>query len=275
MDWVAWCGPRASAAVGWAEMIHITKVRSREARAPRTIAAIENRGGASRWTQHCSCWRGKSGGKPEHSKMFRAGARSRGHRDDRGVTAAPPRVSSGKLRVNFYRSCATVLAGNSICGPPVCLTFRLKGDVDVVADLHEGDPFVHAVVFAVENHFAFDLTQVAFAVGNDQRQLFGLGGAADGKIAVDFDGVVAGSYEFGGVKSNRRIVLGVEEILALELAIFHAAAGIDAVGRIFMSRTPVVTSGDWEGERPVPGVKFSGDGDGSFHREFDLGCGRA
>jgi hypothetical protein len=46
------------------------------------------------------------------------------------------------------------------------------------------------------------------------------------------------------MECDQRIMLGVEEVFALQLAVLHAASGIHAARLNLEIRTPVVTSGE-------------------------------
>src|SRR5580700_6678966 len=66
-----------------------------------------------------------------------------------------------------------------------------------------------------------------------------------------------------------RIVLDVEEVFALQLAVLHAASGIDA-GRLSLNvqnaRRDICRG---ERHRGIPLVKFTGDSDRGFNIESD------
>ena len=54
--------------------------------------------------------------------------------------------------------------------------FGFEGDcnLDVVGDFDEGDAAVHAVVFAIENHFAVDAFEACGVGGKRHGEFFGI-----------------------------------------------------------------------------------------------------
>ena len=98
--------------------------------------------------------------------------------------------------------------------------------VDMVSDTDKWNPFLHAVLFPVENHRSLNFICAGPIPGNRERQLLGVCYSADRKVAIHFKRVGAGLHKLRGLKRNQWILLDVEEVFALQLAVLHAASGI-------------------------------------------------
>ena len=105
--------------------------------------------------------------------------------------------------------------------------FEGDGDFDVVGDFDEGDAAVHAVVLAIEDHFAVDVFEAVLRGGQSQGKLLRIRDAADREIAVHFENVWSSLNDLRGVEGDRGIVLYVEKFFALQFAVLHAATGVN------------------------------------------------
>jgi hypothetical protein len=77
------------------------------------------------------------------------------------------------------------------------LPLEVDSHLDAVSDSDEGNAAVHPVVLTVEGHRPFNRAGPGAAAGNRQGQLFGFGHPADGKVAVQLEGVAAGLDNLG------------------------------------------------------------------------------
>ena len=143
-------------------------------------------------------------------------------------------------------------------------------DLDVVGDFDERDAAVHSVVFAIEDHFAVDVLETLCGAGQSESELFGVCDTADGEVAIDFESGWRGLNDLRRMERDRRIVLHVEKLFALELAILHAASGIDGVGLDLDVEDTGSDVGSCEGEGGVPLVELACELDRCFHVELDV-----
>src|ERR1700744_2174413 len=102
--------------------------------------------------------------------------------------------------------------------------------LNAVGDLNEGDATVHPVLLAVEGHDPLHLAYACPDTGNRQRQRLRFGDSAYREGTRYIKGVWTGLNNLGRFETDQRIVLGVEEVFALQLAVLHAASGIHARG---------------------------------------------
>jgi hypothetical protein len=114
--------------------------------------------------------------------------------------------------------------------PADSIGYQVDRNLDTVSNLDEGYPAVHpvAVVLPVKRHCAFNLTVSCSFTGKGQIQRFVLRDSANGKSSIYLSGVGARLYNLGGVKGDHRVLVGLEEILALQLSVLHAASGFHA-----------------------------------------------
>src|ERR1700746_50179 len=139
---------------------------------------------------------------------------------ERNKNKAKTKPKPGRLRKRRLQN--LLLEGwGQACDP---LPLEVDVDLDAIGDFDEGYAAVHAVLFAVEGHSADDGSRRGPFAGVFDLQCLLFGDAANGEVAVDFETGGTGLANLGRAKGDVRILLGVEEILALQLAVFHAAA---------------------------------------------------
>src|SRR5271170_2349814 len=100
---------------------------------------------------------------------------------------------------------------------------------DAVGDFDERNTAVHAELFAVERHGAFDLPAPCALATHGKAQGFGFGDAADREGPLHVKCVRTGLHNFCRVERNVWIIFGVEEVFALQFVVFHAASGIHGI----------------------------------------------
>lgn len=151
------------------------------------------------------------------------------------------------------------------------LDLEVERYVDVIPNLDEWDActFGHPVVLAVEDHLSFDLSQVPFLVGNDERNLLGQCFSSYHKVAIHLNGVVAGLDEFGGAEDNHRIVLRIEKIFAFQLAVLHAASGVYTVRLYCHYKRACSDIRRLKCQRGIPLVKFTRDRNRGLYVKLD------
>jgi hypothetical protein len=128
---------------------------------------------------------------------------------------------------------------------------EIDRDLNAVGDFDERDAAVHPVFLAVKGHGSGDGAVARASAGYREKQLLGLGDSADGEVAIDLKGGRAGLYDLGRFEGDLGIVLGVEEVLALQLVVLHSAACIDR-GRLNLDVQN--TGGDISGGEGQGGV---------------------
>jgi hypothetical protein len=149
------------------------------------------------------------------------------------------------------------------------LAFEIDCDLDAVGDLDEGNAAVHAIVFAVEGHGATDVARAGALAGNFQGERFGLRHSANRKRAGYIKGSRTGLYNLAGMKGDQGILVGVEEVFALQLVVLHPASGINRGG---LNLDVQDARGDiWgcKGEGGIPLLEFTFNCDRRFDIEFD------
>ena len=151
--------------------------------------------------------------------------------------------------------------------------FEVNGDLDPVGDLDEGDAAVHAIVFAIEGHGAFDLARAGAFTGHSEGQGLRFGDTANGEGSWQIEGGGACLNDLVGMESDVRVFLGIEEILTAQFVVLGAAAGIDAGSLNLDVEHAGSDVGGGKGERGVPIVESSADGDGSLDGKMDRAAG--
>jgi len=110
------------------------------------------------------------------------------------------------------------------------LRLEIDTHLDPIGDLNERNAAVHPVLLAVKCHRPLNRAGPSPRAGNGERQLLGFGHSADRKVPIHFESVGTGLYDLRRLKCDQRIIFDIEEILALELAVFHATSGVHAIG---------------------------------------------
>src|SRR5215469_2401078 len=99
--------------------------------------------------------------------------------------------------------------------PANALPFQADIYFNTVGDLDEGNVAVHAVLFAIESHYACDAPgSCSLAVISDS-EFFCFCDATDGKVAFQVERVWAGLNDFRRLERDYGRVFCVKEILAL------------------------------------------------------------
>src|SRR5271170_1964840 len=160
--------------------------------------------------------------------------------------------------------------------PADALCLEVDTHLDAVSDRDEGNAAIYPVVLAVKGHGALDLAGPGPIPRNYQRQLLRFCDSAYREVAIHFKGNGLALHCWAGLSNpcrmerDVRIVLDVEEVFALQLAILHAASGIDA-GRINLNIQN--TSIDIRGRKlksGIPLVEFSNYRNRGLHIEVNL-----
>jgi hypothetical protein len=144
----------------------------------------------------------------------------------------------------------------------------VKADIHVIGKLHERNSLVHAVILAVENHGAANVTLSTIFVGYRERQLFRIGNPAMVKspsrltVRIQADSVDTGS----GLKNGK---LKSKDFFAVD----------DNPEITFVSKKIVKTSpntyersgfiGRSEGQLAIPFIELPGNGGGCLHVKLD------
>src|SRR5271157_5592793 len=141
------------------------------------------------------------------------------------------------------------------------LAMEVDIHLNAVGDLDERNATVHPVVFAVKGHYPLDVVYACAEAGNRQQQGLGFRDSAYRKDTLYVKGVWTGLNNFGRMERDVRVILDVEEIFALQLAILHAASGVDA-GRLSLDvQNACRDVRRCKRQGGVPLIKFTGDSD--------------
>jgi len=137
-------------------------------------------------------------------------------------------------------------------------SFPLEIDTHLHAVGHldeEGNAMSHPVILAIESHRPLDLALAGPFAHNRKRCGFGFGNAAYREGTGEFNRGRACLYNLVGMKGDVWILFHVEEMLTLQLAVFHATAGIHAVRSDLDVQNACRDIRRAKGQRGIPLVK--------------------
>ena len=141
---------------------------------------------------------------------------------------------------------------------------------DTVGDPYKRNSAVHTVVLAVKCHRSHDCAGTCALTGYGECQLFLSSHSANRKVAIHREGIGTGLLNLRGLECDIRILLDVEEILALLLSVLHSASRVHTVRLNLNVQDTRREIPRRERQRGIPLIERPIDGHRSVHLELNL-----
>src|SRR5262245_34278248 len=142
--------------------------------------------------------------------------------------------------------------------------------LDAVGDFDEGNAAGHPIVLTVKGHCPCNDPRTCSFAGESQMQGLGLGDTPNGKRSLDIKGLGAGLHNRGRVKRDQRILIDVEEIVALQRPVLESAPRIHAGCLDLNVQNGTLRSGRGERKRSIPLVERTFEGYRRRYLKLDL-----